>query len=143
MSRRKESIPYMLVHDVSWWVSVVLAAVAYGLMNLVAPNLWQDNPLLGNIMKAMPGCSGLAAMGLLCLAGLNLCVRLLKRMTQHPRATPSPNDRRDERPGTDAAPACPACGGPMVRRVARRGANPGAHFGGCACYPACEGTRPA
>lgn len=135
MSRRKESISYILVHDVSWWVSVTLAGVVYVLMNFVAPNLWQENPLLGNIMKAMPGCAGLAAMFILCLAGLNLYVRLLKRMTHAPNG--------DERLGADTVLACPACGGPMVNRTARRGANSGARFWGCARYPACGGTRPA
>lgn len=40
------------------------------------------------------------------------------------------------------APTCPACGGSMVRRTAKRGANAGAEFWGCQSYPACRGTRP-
>lgn len=36
---------------------------------------------------------------------------------------------------------CPVCGGPMVRRQAKRGANAGNHFFGCSRYPACKGTR--
>jgi len=40
------------------------------------------------------------------------------------------------------SPACPACGAAMVQRTARRGANAGAAFWGCASYPACKGTRP-
>lgn len=39
------------------------------------------------------------------------------------------------------APACPACGKPMVQRTARRGARPGSRFWGCEGYPACRGTR--
>jgi restriction system protein len=38
---------------------------------------------------------------------------------------------------------CPVCGGPMVRRQARRGANAGGHFYGCSRYPLCRGTRAA
>jgi restriction system protein len=37
---------------------------------------------------------------------------------------------------------CPACAKPMVRRMARRGANAGGKFWGCTGYPACKGTRP-
>lgn len=39
------------------------------------------------------------------------------------------------------APACPACGQAMVQRTAKRGAQAGSRFWGCACYPACRGTR--
>lgn len=38
-------------------------------------------------------------------------------------------------------PACPSCGSAMVRRVAKRGANAGNAFWGCAQYPACKGVR--
>jgi restriction system protein len=41
------------------------------------------------------------------------------------------------------APACPACGGEMVRRTARRGANASSAFWGCSSYPRCRGTRSA
>lgn len=40
-----------------------------------------------------------------------------------------------------AAPACPSCGSPMMRRNARRGPNAGSAFWGCSTYPACKGTR--
>lgn len=42
-----------------------------------------------------------------------------------------------------AAPVCPICGSPMVRRTARRGANSGREFWGCSRYPACKGVRQA
>ncbi|GAA0667205.1 DNA-binding helix-hairpin-helix protein with protein kinase domain [Sphingomonas insulae] len=38
-------------------------------------------------------------------------------------------------------PACPSCGGPMIRRAAHRGARTGRPFMGCARYPTCRGTR--
>jgi hypothetical protein len=141
MSRRKESIPYILVHDVPWWVSVILAAVVFVLMRSVAPTLAQDDPLLGNIMKAMPVFAGFAAIFLLCLAGLNLYVKGLKWITQRPRVTKTADGGRGEKRAAEAAPSCPACGGTMVNRTARRGASPGSRFWGCASYPACEGTR--
>ncbi len=38
---------------------------------------------------------------------------------------------------------CPACGGTMLKRVAKRGANSGQAFWGCSAFPKCRGTRPA
>lgn len=37
-------------------------------------------------------------------------------------------------------PACPTCGGSMVVRTARRGANIGGQFWGCKAFPRCKGT---
>lgn len=42
---------------------------------------------------------------------------------------------------TAVIPLCPTCGGPMVKREARRGANAGKAFWGCANFPKCRGTR--
>lgn len=39
----------------------------------------------------------------------------------------------------DAAPSCPICSGPMVKRSAKRGANTGNEFWGCSRYPGCRG----
>lgn len=39
-------------------------------------------------------------------------------------------------------PICPICSKPMVRRVAKRGANAGGEFWGCTGYPTCKVTRP-
>jgi restriction system protein len=41
---------------------------------------------------------------------------------------------------TPQAPAGPKCAGAMVRRTARKGANAGNSFWGCAAYPKCRGT---
>lgn len=38
-------------------------------------------------------------------------------------------------------PSCPKCGGSMVRRTAKSGANAGNSFWGCSQYPACRGIR--
>jgi hypothetical protein len=37
---------------------------------------------------------------------------------------------------------CPKCGVPMVKRVARRGSNPGQSFWGCPNYPRCQEMLP-
>ena len=42
-----------------------------------------------------------------------------------------------------AALACPKCGGEMVERLAKRGANAGKTFWGCRRYPQCQGARNA
>ena len=54
----------------------------------------------------------------------------------------SVHDRREPTiAATKAVPQCPTCDGPMVKRVARRGANVGKAFWRCAKYPKCRGTR--
>lgn len=37
-------------------------------------------------------------------------------------------------------PSCPKCNAPMVKRVAKRGANAGNAFWGCSGYPGCRGV---
>ena len=41
----------------------------------------------------------------------------------------------------EGAPPCPVCGGPMQRRMAKRGRNQGNEFWSCTNYPQCNGTR--
>ena len=79
MSRRKESIPYMVVYSIPWWVGTILAGVVYVLMRWVAPDVRPDEPMLANLMKAMPGSAWLGAAALLAFAGLNLLVRYLRQ----------------------------------------------------------------
>lgn len=40
------------------------------------------------------------------------------------------------------APACPKCGGPMLLRTAKSGANAGGQFWGCGNYPKCRSVVP-
>ena len=62
--------------------------------------------------------------------------------------SPAARPQATERPAaaapreTAAAPACPACGKPMARRVAGKGSNAGQAFWGCSAFPRCRGTRP-
>lgn len=53
------------------------------------------------------------------------------------RPSPVPTSMRAQ----SAVPSCPSCGAVMTRRKAKRGANIGSEFWGCAAYPACKGTR--
>ena len=39
------------------------------------------------------------------------------------------------------APACPVCGKPMIKRMAKKGVNSGKEFWSCSGYPQCNGTR--
>lgn len=39
----------------------------------------------------------------------------------------------------DASPACPKCGGAMIKRLAKQGGNAGRSFWGCESYPRCRG----
>ena len=43
--------------------------------------------------------------------------------------------------GGNAAPQCPKCGKPMLKRVAKRGKNAGNEFWSCSAYPECHVTR--
>lgn len=62
--------------------------------------------------------------------------RLAERSKQNRVDQAKPNEQADKK-----APACPACGKPMVLRTARKGKNAGSQFWGCAGYPNCKGTR--
>ena len=55
-----------------------------------------------------------------------------------------PSEAPAARPNAPPAQAlsCPVCAKPMVRRTAKRGANAGGEFWGCAGFPACRGVRP-
>jgi len=57
-------------------------------------------------------------------------------------ANPEPPVEEPEPALISAAPACPACGSPMVQRTARKGPSVGQAFWGCSTFPNCRGTRP-
>ena len=47
---------------------------------------------------------------------------------------------RIETEAEPGAPRCPKCGGPMRKRVAKRGKNAGGEFWSCCAYPKCMGA---
>lgn len=51
-------------------------------------------------------------------------------------------EARKEKAVSQAAPACPRCGKPMLKRLQKRGQGQGREFWGCSDYPTCTGTRP-
>jgi restriction system protein len=61
--------------------------------------------------------------------------------TQHEGPVSSPaQSTKPAAANPTSAPACPVCSKPMVKRLARRGANAGGEFWGCTGYPACKGA---
>lgn len=80
----------------------------------------------------------------------NELAELIRSVQRTPRTTgPAlatsrvhPDDRAEPTSTvSQAPPACPVCGWPMVQRTAKRGDNPGSRFWGCPQYPNCKGTR--
>jgi len=43
--------------------------------------------------------------------------------------------QRTQQSTQDGAPACPLCGKPMIKRVAKKGMNSGKEFWSCSTYP--------
>jgi ribosomal protein S27AE len=61
--------------------------------------------------------------------------------------SPVPNKAEEPAPASpvaakDSAPTCPKCGGTMLLRTAKSGANAGGQFWGCANYPKCRSVVP-
>lgn len=50
-------------------------------------------------------------------------------------------ETRDAQIAMQGAPACPKCGKPMRKIIARKGRNAGNAFWSCSGYPDCNGTR--
>lgn len=65
---------------------------------------------------------------------------------REPEPFMDPTSRKRIEPAIESAiadPACPACGGAMERRTAKRGQHAGHAFWGCRSYPRCRGIRSA
>ena len=50
-------------------------------------------------------------------------------------------EHRETAAAIGETPKCPKCGGPMLKQMAKKGANAGNPFWSCAAYPNCNGTR--
>ncbi len=50
-------------------------------------------------------------------------------------------ESRNEASAEPGSPRCPKCGGPMKKRIARKGMNAGNPFWSCMAYPKCNGTQ--
>lgn len=70
--------------------------------------------------------------------------RLLKQARESAMTKPEvDNEAARQADNKPAVPNCPECAQPMVRRMARKGANAGQEFWGCSDYPRCRGTASA
>lgn len=67
----------------------------------------------------------------------------LKKMLEavHTSKKPGVTSAPAAEPAAVVEPACPRCGGTMVKRVAKQGANAGNALWGCTSYPQCRGVR--
>lgn len=68
---------------------------------------------------------------------------LLELVSQAQGQTAPPQETPPVPDAPPAPPVCPKCGEPMLKRIARSGANAGSQFWGCSAYPRCRGTRQA
>lgn len=84
-----------------------------------------DGTLLYSLIRQVKNA---ASMGHVAARGLGSVEKLLSSM-------PMPT------PAQSPTPSCPSCGVSMIKRKAKRGANIGSEFWGCATYPRCKGTR--
>lgn len=60
------------------------------------------------------------------------------KSTQRQAAAARPEPR--SAPAANANQDCPKCGGAMIRRIAKQGANVGKAFWGCSNFPQCRGV---
>jgi restriction system protein len=72
---------------------------------------------------------------------LHALLRQAQASAEHPPEVPPSSAVALPGATATSAASCPVCAKPMVRRIAKRGANMGSEFWGCAGYPACRGTR--
>ncbi len=68
--------------------------------------------------------------------------RLEERRKREAAKQTDPPDRAERSEKWPSAPACAACGKPMVLRTARKGPRAGSQFWGCSGYPQCTATQP-
>jgi hypothetical protein len=142
--RRQEGIFDMLA-ALPWWVSVVVAGIAYVFFKWVFPGLAGQSVFLKVMAQAFQGNAGLVSCLFLIpapIAFFNASRRrkLLDSQTgieSRLEETLAPSE-----PTLRAAKTCPVCGGEMATRIAKRGPNAGKPFWGCSRYPRCKGTRP-
>ena len=92
---------------------------------------WLNN--LFALLFAAPGVAGLFA------GAIGFLRDLVKKSHNGfgdatPRSNPTPPPA-----ATADVPACPVCGRPTTRRVARNGINAGRPFWGCTAFPRCRG----
>lgn len=152
MARRKKStgadVFFDLTSRIPWWVCLCIAGIGYFVLHKIA-----TSPIPPVVPGKMPDImseifvKGLATGGQYIVPILFVAAAVVSffrnRFTQKTVAQESfqPGNVRPVKKATAPAVTCPDCGGSMVHRSAKRGANAGSLFWGCSSYPRCKGTR--
>ena len=74
--------------------------------------------------------------GLIDGSELTAMIKSTQRQRQAAAARPEPRSA----PAANANQDCPKCGGSMIKRIAKQGANAGKAFWGCSNFPQCRGV---
>jgi restriction system protein len=53
----------------------------------------------------------------------------------------TPDEKLPKSMPDESQVVCPVCNSAMIKRIAKRGPNPGGRFWGCSKFPACKGVR--
>ena len=152
MARRRKStgadVFFDLTSKLPWWLCLGIAAVGYFVLHKYAtapispmvPGKASD--LMSEVMFKGFATGGQYIVPILFVAAAIVSLIRTKfgktddELVSRPQATARP-----VRKASTPAVACPECGGAMVHRSAKSGANAGNMFWGCSNYPRCKGTR--
>lgn len=126
-----------LTAKLPWWIGVVFAVVSYIALHAMAGRELPPTKMPGDAIGAAL-IKGFASVGQYVFPIAFGGGALMSAIQRFRRRRVLQGEGRSQ---TFVAP-CPSCGSNMVRRVARKGANAGSEFWGCAMYPKCKGTRP-
>ena len=119
-----------------WWLSLILAAASYFFLHGGAPSGFSKPE--GDAAAVMTDAvrEGLlytfASLGQYLLPFMFVFGAILSVFRSRKKAAMDQSGMQ-----------CPKCGGEMVLRAAKKGANAGSNFWGCSAYPKCRGTRNA
>jgi hypothetical protein len=83
MARKKDSLADLLIL-LPWWVSAILAGVAYYFLKFIAPTLHPQNMMFQMFTKAAPGIAPIAAIVLLACAAISAIRSFATRRTLEP-----------------------------------------------------------
>lgn len=152
MARRRKStgadVFFNLASRLPWWACLGIAAVGYFVLHGIASTPLK--PIVpGRVGETIYPAMfhGVAAAGqyivpiLFVAAAIGSLIRTKFGKTDDEIVSRPQATARPVRKASAPAVACPECGGAMVHRSAKRGANAGNMFWGCSNYPRCKGTR--
>jgi hypothetical protein len=131
MTRRRqdeEGILELMV-EFPWWFSVLVGGILYVGMRYVVPAVVSKGGTADGIAMLI---SSLAPFALLAF-GITAFFSAIKGASRRMRKSAESRARIEQGIGP-----CPQCGSQLVLKTARRGANAGQRFWGCASFPHCR-----